>query len=173
MADIVRIPQQGKLILPILCYLLLLCTLPANECPEDKYLNRHVVGEIAAACAHHPDIWRDLGIELLGQGGIAELDVIKVNNVDNVMKCCSAMLTLWRQRQADASWSQLIEALKQLKLNRVAREIEKRLKSPTELEDKMVGAMQVMKITPTQQQNQQLGQQGTQYSLQEESSKRM
>ena len=148
--------------------MLLLCTLPANECPEDKYLNRHVVGEIAAACAHHPDTWRDLGIELLGQGGIAELDVIKANNVDNVTKCCSAMLTLWRQRQADAIWSQLIEALKQLKLNRVARDIENRLKSPTELEDKMVGAMQVMKITPTQQQDE-----PTKYNLQEESCKGM
>ena len=88
------------------------------------------------------------------------------------------MLTLWRQRQTDASWSQLIEALKQLKLNRVTREIEKRLKSPTELEDKMVGAMQVTKITLTQRQPQgrrdnSAGQQGTQYSLQEESSKRM
>ena len=95
-------------------------------------MNRHVIDEIAAACAHHPDIWRTLGIELLGQGGITELDVIKANNVDNVTKCCSAMLTLWRQRQTDASWNQLIEALNQLKLNRVATEIEKLLKPPTE-----------------------------------------
>ena len=148
---------------------LMFCTVSVNECPEDKYLNRHVVSEVVAACAHQPDIWRDLGIELLGQGEIVRLDMIKANNSHDVTKCCSAMLTLWRQRQTDASWSQLIEALKQLKLNRVAREIEKRLKSPTELEDEMVGEMQVMKITPTQQQ----GQQGTQYSLQEESSKRM
>ena len=143
-------------------------TISVNECPEDKYLNRHVVNEVVAACAHHPDIWRALGIELLGQGGIAELDVIKANNVDNVTKCCSAMLTLWRQRQTNASWGQLIEALKQLKLNRIATQIEKLLKSPTELEDRMVSAMKVMKIAPTTQQQ---GQQSTQNSLQKESSK--
>ena len=61
------------------------------------------------------------------------------------------MLTLWRQRQIDASWSQLIGALKQLKLNRVAMEIEKHLKSSTEQEDnKVTGATQGMKIIPTQ-----------------------
>ena len=123
----------------------------ANECPDDKYLNRHVVSELAAACAYHPDVWHALGIELLGQDGIAGLDVIKANNSHDVTKCCSAMLTLWRQRQIDASWSQLIGALKQLKLNRVATEIEKRLKSSTEQEDdKVTGATtQGMKITPT------------------------
>ena len=131
----------------------------ANECPEDKYLNRHVVSEVAA-------VWRDLGIELLGQGGIAELDVIKANNVDDVTKCCSAMLTLWRKQQTDASWSQLIEALKQLKLNRIATEIEKRLKSRTE--DKVTGVTPAMKTTPTQQQDE-----PTKYNLQEDSSKGM
>jgi len=73
-----------------------------------------------AACAHHPDVWRDLGIELLGQNEISQLDVIKVNNGSDVTKCCSGMLALWLQRQPSASWSQLIGALKQVKLNRIA-----------------------------------------------------
>ena len=106
-----------------------------------------------AACAHNPDIWRDLGIELLGQDGIAGLDVIKANNTDSITKCCSEMLTLWRQRQTEASWNQLIDALVQVKLNRVAEEIRKGLKSPTEHEDKMADTMQAMTITPTQQQD--------------------
>ena len=106
-----------------------------------------------AACAHNPDIWRDLGIELLGQNGIAGLDVIKANNTDSVTKCCSEMLTLWRQRQTEASWNQLIDALVQVKLNRVAEEIRKGLKAPTEHEDKMADTMQAMTITPTQQQD--------------------
>ena len=129
-------------------------------------MNRHVVREIAAACADHPATWRDLGIELLGQGGIVDLDVIKADNV-NVTECCSKMLTLWRQRQTDASWSQLIEALKRLKLNRIATEIEKRLKS-TEQEDKVTGVMPAMKTIPTQQQDE-----PTKYNLQEESCKGM
>ena len=77
--------------------------------------------------------------------------MIKANNSHDVTKCCSAMLTLWRQRQTDASWSQLIGALKQQKLNRVAMEIEKRLKSSTEQEDdKVTCATQGMRIIPTQ-----------------------
>ena len=65
-------------------------------------MNRHVIKEVAAACANRPDVWRDLGIELLGQGGIAELDVIKANNTDDVMKCCSKMVSLWLQQQTEA-----------------------------------------------------------------------
>ena len=117
-------------------------------------MNRHVIKEVAAACAYRPDVWRDLGIELLGQGGIAELDVIKANNTDDVMKCCSKMLSLWLQLQTEASWNQLIEALEQVKLNRLAKEIKKALKSPTEDEDNIVDTMQATKITLTQQQNQ-------------------
>ena len=139
----------------------------ANECPEDIYLNRHVVSEVAAACAYHPDIWWDLGIELLGQDGRAELDIIKANHSDDVKKCCSAMLALWRQRQTNASWRHLIEALNQLKLNRIATEIEKLLKSSTEQEHEIAGTMQDLNITPIQQRDLQTTKQA---SLQEESS---
>ena len=107
-----------------------------------------------AACAHDHDVWRDLGIELLGQDEVAELDGIKANNTDSITKCCSEMLTLWRQRQIGASWNQLIGALVQVKLNRIAGEIRKGLKSTTEYEDKMADTMQAMIITPTQQQDQ-------------------
>ena len=113
-------------------------------------MNRHVTKEVAAACAYQSDVWRDLGIELLGKGGIAELDVIKANNTD-VMKCCSKMLSLWLQQQTEASWNQLIGALEQVKLNRLAKEIKKALKSPTEDDDKIGNTM---KATPTQQHDQ-------------------
>ena len=79
--------------------------------------------------------------------------MIKANHSDDVKKCCSAMLTLWRQRQTNASWRQLIEALKQLKLNRVATEIEKLLKSSTEQEHMIASTMQDLNITPTQRQD--------------------
>ena len=105
-----------------------------------------------AACAHRPNVWRDLGIELLGQDGVAELDMVKANNSDNVTTCCSEMLTLWRQRQTGTSWNQLIEALVQVKLNQVAEEIRKGLKS--QYDDTLADAMQAMTITPTQQQDQ-------------------
>ena len=113
-------------------------------------MNRHVVKKVAAACAYQPDVWRDLGIELLGKDGAAELDVIKANKTD-VTNCCAMMLSLWLQQKTEATWNQLIEALIQVKLNRVAKEIENGLRSPT---DKVAEAMQAMKITPTEQQDQ-------------------
>ena len=125
-------------------------TVPGNECPEQRYLNRYVIKEVAAACAYQPDVWRDLGIELLGKDGVAELDVIKANNTDDVTKCCSKMLSLWLQQQTEASWNQLIEALEQVKLNRIAKEIKKGLKLPTEMAD----TIQAKKITATQHQDQ-------------------
>ena len=61
--------------------------------------------------------------------------------------------------------TELIEALKQLKLNRVATEIEKLLKSSTEQEHEIAGTMQDLNIS-TQQQDLQTTKQA---SLQEES----
>lgn len=74
-----------------------------------------------------PEIWRDLGIVLMGQGCINKLDIIEVNNSGNVTQCCSAILKLWRQIQPGANWNQLIRALKQVKLNFLAITIEKSL----------------------------------------------
>ena len=114
-------------------------------------MNRHVVLEVAAACAYQPDVWRTLGIELLGEDGLTQLDVIKANNSD-VTKCSLAMLTLWRQQKVDASWNQLIKALKRLKLNRIAAEIEKGLDSPVE-QDETTDPVQVMKVIQTRRQD--------------------
>ena len=99
----------------------------ADECPEDKYLNKYVRGKVCGACASSPDIWRDLGIELMGQQSVTTLDEIKVNKGGNVTLCCSAMFDLWRQRQPKANWSQLISALKEIKLEALADDIEKLL----------------------------------------------
>ena len=95
----------------------------ADECPEDKYLNKFVREKVCAACVNNPEIWRDLGIELMGQEGATKLDVIKVNNNRNVTQCCSAMLSLWCERQPKANWNQLIMALKEIKLYALADEI--------------------------------------------------
>ena len=99
----------------------------ADDCLEDKYLNKFVRGKVCAACVNSPEIWRDLGIELMGQGAADKLDEIKVNNNENVTKCCSAMFNLWRQRQPKANWNQLIGALKEIELYALADEIKKLL----------------------------------------------
>ena len=77
-------------------------------------------------CAKSAQTWKDLGIELLGVGSNDALNVISNSNTD-VMKCCSAMFQLWLDRQPNASWRQLIEALKRLQLNYLADQIESKL----------------------------------------------
>lgn len=80
-------------------------------------------------CAKNPQAWKDLGIELLGVESSDALDVLKNNNSD-VMSCCSAMFQLWLERQPTATWSQLIQALRQLQLNSLADQISSKLTVP-------------------------------------------
>ena len=62
----------------------------------------------------------------MGQDDVYVLDIIKANSTDNV-ECCSRMFTEWRQRTPKASWKQLIEALKEVKLTQLASELEELL----------------------------------------------
>ena len=78
-------------------------------------------------CAKNTQLWRDVGIELLGGGSNDALDIIENNNSD-VTNCCSKMFQLWFDRQPTASWKQLIQALKQLQLDNLADQIESKLK---------------------------------------------
>ena len=95
-----------------------------SDCPDDKHLNKYVRGKVCAAGA---DKWRDLGIVLMGQDAVIDLDTIKVDYPYNVKECCSRMFTEWRQRTPKASWKQLIEALKEVKLTQLASELEELL----------------------------------------------
>ena len=100
------------------------CLLPVNECPDDKHLNKYVRGKVCAAGANK---WRDLGIVLMGQDAVTDLDVIRINHPNDVEECCSRMFTKWRQRTPKASWKQLIEALKEVDLTQLASELEELL----------------------------------------------
>ena len=83
--------------------------------------------QICGACALNPEIWKDLGMELLGKDSVADLNTISANNRGDVIVCCSSMFTLWLQRQPEANWKQLIDALIKMKLNLLAAEIKKSL----------------------------------------------
>ena len=63
----------------------------------------------------------------MGQDSVADLNTISVNNRDNVTGCCSSLFSLWLQRQPEANWKQLIDALIKIKLNLLASEIKKSL----------------------------------------------
>ena len=99
----------------------------AEDQSDIKYINRHVRNHICAACDLNPGIWKDLGIELMGQDSVADLNTISANHRGNVLGCCSSLFILWLQRQPKANWKQLIDALIKIKLNQLAAEIKKPL----------------------------------------------
>ena len=80
------------------------------------------------------------------------LDIIKANSTDNV-ECCSRMFTEWRQRTPKASWKQLIEALKEVKLTQLASELEELLMPSVECHKH---AEQESKVSQQQQLQKQL-----------------
>ena len=70
-------------------------------------------------------------MELLGQEGESELNIIAANSGGNVIQCCSSMFSLWLERQPEASWRQLFKALSNVNLVSLATETE-RLLTPSE-----------------------------------------
>ena len=74
-------------------------------------------------------MWKDLGVELLPEGekSIAELKIISANSYSNVNKCCASLFSKWLQMVPDASWRQLIDALKVVNLEHLATAIERKL----------------------------------------------
>ena len=87
--------------------------------PALKYLNRHVRASIA-------DKWHDIGVELLDVEDEAVLNTIETNHPGDANKCTATMLQLWLTRKRDASWDQLIQALRvtNIKLEALALKIE-------------------------------------------------
>ena len=77
---------------------------------------------------NNPEVWRDVGRELLGEllgeEVESELNAIAVDSHGSVIKCCSGMFSLWLERQPEATWRQLISALKNIKLVSLAKNVE-------------------------------------------------
>ena len=92
-----------------------------DDHPEVKYLNRHVKESI---CAAGPEVWLDLGVELLQQKDVIALKAIKNAHKSELAMCCSEMFELWLERQPKATWRNLIDALKQIHQNKLAFNIE-------------------------------------------------
>ena len=80
-------------------------------------------------CAKGTQVWKDVGIELLGGGNDDALDVIENDNSD-MTNCCSKMFRLWLERQPTASYRQLIQVLEKVKLNYLADQVKSKLKTP-------------------------------------------
>ena len=93
--------------------------LQGTDRPALKFLYRYVRPEIS-------DKWHDIGVELLDIEDEVVLKTIKTNNPGDADQCTAEMLQLWRDRQPDGSWNQLIQALRvpNIKLKTLASKIE-------------------------------------------------
>ena len=54
--------------------------------------------------------WYELGIALLDEDQIKQLEIIKVNNSE-VTRCCTTMLNFWLESHSKATWQDLKAAL--------------------------------------------------------------
>ena len=102
-----------------LCCHLMIVSCAGTDRPALKYLNRHVREYIT-------DKWYDIGLELFDVEDESILNTIKNNNFRDSKDCTTEMLRLWLERKPDASWNQLLQALKapNIKLETLASKIE-------------------------------------------------
>ena len=80
-----------------------------TDCPSMKYLYQLVRPRIGIK-------WYDVGLELLGEEDEKRLFDIKISHND-YEECAVKMLQLWLEKKVDASWNQLIQALRQPNIN--------------------------------------------------------
>ena len=93
-----------------------------NSRPTKKKLLDHVVPYVSSR-------WYTLGVKLLREDQESHLDVIKLNHTGDNQMCCIQMFSYWLSSNTDATWKQLIEALRSpaVDLSVVAAKIEKML----------------------------------------------
>ena len=96
--------------------------LTGNDRPSLKDLDDHVVMNVA-------DNWRSLGVQLLRPDQQNLLNIIAANHPGNVVACCQDVLRRWLNTTKDATWNQLIEALRSptIQLNHLADQLEQML----------------------------------------------
>ena len=83
-----------------------LLTYIGSDRPGLKYLNRHVVTAIAPK-------WYDVGLELMDVQDEKEMKVIRAEqSISDDKQRAKKMLEFWLERKADASWNDLLKALK-------------------------------------------------------------
>jgi len=76
---------------------------------------------------HVSSKWHDLGLELLEQEDEQKLHGIKINNPKDANECCKEMFQLWLEKCSNASWNQLVQALREVELNNLATKVEEML----------------------------------------------
>ena len=77
-----------------------------SDRPSVKDLHEHVLTNVA-------DKWDDLGDQLLVRPDQANVvNIIRANHPGDVISCCKRILKEWLDTTEDATWNQLISALR-------------------------------------------------------------
>ena len=76
-----------------------------SDRPLLKDLYDHVVNNVAGK-------WRDLGVQLLRPDQEKMLDIIAADHPHDVVGCCKCVLNKWLNTTTDATWNELIRALR-------------------------------------------------------------
>ena len=97
-----------------------ICTLVKSKPTKEKLLD-HVIPNVTSR-------WYILGVKLLKDQD-SHLDVIESNHAGDNEKCCMKMFWYWLNTNTDATWLQIIDALRSpaVKLPAVAADLEKML----------------------------------------------
>lgn len=93
-----------------------------SDRPSLKDLYDHVVPKVA-------DKWEDLGVQLLRPDQEKMLDVIAADSSHDVVSCCKRVLKKWLETSTNATWNELIRALRRpsMELDRLANQLERML----------------------------------------------
>jgi len=107
----------------IIIILLYFITVTGHHRPELRQLNRYVL----QVC----HMWQDIGIQLLDPRHVQEVQLLRTSREDQ-RTCCMLMFQLWLDRQPSATWSDLLQALREphIGLNFVASTIEEEILQP-------------------------------------------
>ena len=99
---------------------LLLCI--GSDKPLLKDLYVHVVNRVAPK-------WKDLGIQLLRPDQEKMIDTIEANCPHDVLNCCKRLLKKWLDTTIDATWNELMRALRRpsVQLDYLADQLEQML----------------------------------------------
>ena len=72
-------------------------------------------------------MWYKLGLKLFDEEDFPLLDNIKANHPDNCEACCMEMFKLWCHKTPEGSWKKILDALKHIHQNKLAKQLLDRL----------------------------------------------
>ena len=88
--------------------------------PREVHFNNYVRTKI---CASESGKWRDLAVELLNDDYAVTVLDARTQNIRGEKQRCSVMFKFWLEKQPQATWKQLIDALYAIELDSLANDV--------------------------------------------------